>query len=116
MQRILMQDYLTLVVATAAAWVFQDPDKVLDVLGFNTCRVKVNVTHLANNATLYVQTAATLEGPWKNVVYPTGTVGEMQEILEFDVNARHPLDRFLRWGATGNANWELCFAIEAELE
>ena len=116
MQKILMQDYMTLVVATASAWVFQEPNMILDIIGSNTCRVKVSVSHIANNGTLYLQTATTLEGPWKNVAFPIGLVGTEEAVLDFDIDARYPLDRFLRWGATGNADWELCFAIEAELE
>ena len=115
-RQILGQDYLTLVVATNGEWIFQAPDKTLDLVGSRMCRVIMTVTHLANNAALHLQTSATFEGPWTSTI-TASSVGVSVIEMEFDADARYPLERYVRWAATGaSANWELCFSIEVIVE
>jgi hypothetical protein len=95
--------------SAASLQIVMDPDEVKDTHGSETVRIRTIIPGLAN-CTLHIETALTVDGPWRTLVSKT-SVGETFDELECDPNATYRLDRYLRWRivTTASSVWKVCF-------
>lgn len=84
----------------------------IDTRGMEKLSLQVEVIQLAN-ATLRIQKAMSLEGPWTNATNFTAT-GSTLCFFETDAGATLKMERYIRWSLDGTVDpWNLCFRINA---
>jgi hypothetical protein len=113
--KVLMENVTTLANIPANKILYQAPCRCLENVGFAKCWIRPRVSWVSGSAELYIQTAASLEGPWDTRLTIT-SVGTGDYLFEWDSDAEYPLDRYVRWSASSSSTWGICFAIRAEFE
>lgn len=108
MRRAFKQKLITLTGELSTDEAIQDMEGWDDTEGTRMLVVSAVVPKLLDCA-LYVETAASINGPWTSVsIAATGVT-----LFEADAAATNKLQRYVRWRVDATADdWEACFALE----
>jgi hypothetical protein len=95
--------------------VYQEPCGIVDTTGIKSCRVTALVTE-ASNATLSLETASSLDGPWDSQEDISADGTTEVHFIQSNVTTDNQLRRYLRWSVAFSAAGKCSFGLTMETE
>lgn len=109
---IAFEDFVTIEAAgSGTKEAIQPSYKWIRGCNFPTYHMQVEITERSANATIYIESSTTAEGPWDTVKAFTAVTNTM--IVISSEGGENKFNGLVRWRVSGTAPWQVCFQFHA---